>query len=66
MDDTTPILRLALTIEEAADSTWLSRTRLFDAARKERITFRKDGRSTIVEVDELRRCIRSLPTRGRQ
>ena len=60
-----PVPRLSLTLEEAAESTGLSRTRLFGAVREEKLTVRKDGKSTIVELDELQRYVRSLPTRGR-
>ena len=60
-----PVPRLSLTLEEAAESTGLSRTRLFGAVREGKLTVRKDGKSTIVELDELQRYVRSLPTRGR-
>jgi excisionase family DNA binding protein len=66
MNDQTPIPRLALTVEEAAASTGLSRTRIYEAAREKRLTVRKDGRATVVEIEELRRYLSALPTRGRQ
>jgi excisionase family DNA binding protein len=57
--------RFSLTPEEAAESTGFSRTRIFQAIRKAELTARKDGKSTIIETDELLRWLRSLPTRGR-
>jgi excisionase family DNA binding protein len=58
--------RFSLTPEEAAESTGFSRTRIFQAIRKAELTARKDGKSTIIETDELLRWLRSLPTRGRR
>jgi excisionase family DNA binding protein len=58
--------RLSLTPDEAAESTGFSRTRIFAAIRDSELTARKCGRSTIIEIDELARWLRSLPTRGRQ
>ena len=60
------IPRLSLTPEEAAESTGLSRTRIFLAIRTGLLTARKDGKATVIEMDELVRYLRSLPTRGRQ
>jgi hypothetical protein len=42
-----------------------SYTRLRAAVREKRLTIRRDGKARIVEVDELRRYVRSLPTIGR-
>jgi hypothetical protein len=58
--------RLALTPEDAAESTGFSRTRIFLAIRDQELTARKSGKATVIEVDELARWVRSLPTRGRQ
>jgi len=58
--------RFSLTPEEADESTGFSRTRIFQAIRKAELTARKDGKSTIIETDELLRWLRSLPTRGRR
>jgi len=66
MDDANPLPRLSLTLDDAAEATGLSRTRLFEAVREKKLTVRKDGKATIVEIDEMRRYIRSLPTKGRQ
>jgi excisionase family DNA binding protein len=57
--------RLSLTPEEAAESTGFSRTRIFQAIRDEELTARKDGKATVIEISELLRWLRSLPTRGR-
>jgi hypothetical protein len=58
--------RLGLSPEEAAASSGLSRTRIFQLIRSGQLTARKAGKQTIIEVPELQRCIRALPTRGRQ
>ncbi len=60
---TTP---LAYPIEEAGAAAGVSRTRIFEAIRKNELTARKAGKATIIEVSELQRWVRSLPTRGAQ
>ena len=62
---TTRIARISLTPDEAASSTGFSRTRIYNAIRDQELTARKDGRATVIEVAELQRWVRSLPTRGR-
>jgi hypothetical protein len=57
--------RLGLNPEEAAASAGVSRTKIFEAIRDGALTARKSGKATIIEPPELRRWIRSLPTRGR-
>jgi hypothetical protein len=57
---------LSVPFERAMEVTGLPRTRLFDAVAKKQPTARKAGKATIFEVAELRRFIRSLPTRGRK
>ena len=59
------IPRLGLTPDEAATSAGVSRTKIFEAIRDGALTARKSGKTTIIEPGELRRWIRSLPTRGR-
>ena len=49
----------------AAAACGIARTRIYEAISNKELTARKSGRATIVEVVELRRWIRSLPTRGR-
>jgi hypothetical protein len=56
--------RISLTPEEAALSTGLARTRIFEAIRTGDLIARGAGKSTIVEFDELRRWIGALPARG--
>ena len=58
--------RLSLTPDDAAAATGFSRTRIYGAIRDGELTARKDGKATVIEVSELQRYIRSLPTRGRQ
>lgn len=57
--------RIALNLEEAATSAGVSRTRIFQAIRNRELTCRKSGKATVIEVLELCRWIRALPTRGR-
>ena len=61
-----PLLRLSYTPDDAAETTGVSRTRIFMAIRDQELTARKAGKSTVIEVEELRRWLQSLPTRGRQ
>jgi hypothetical protein len=56
---------LALPIDDAAVAAGVTRTRIYKAVRDNELTARKSGKATIIEVPELRRWIRSLPTRGR-
>jgi len=57
---TTPI---AYPVEEASAAAGVSRTRIFDAIRKNELIARKAGRATIIEASELQRWVCSLPTR---
>jgi hypothetical protein len=57
---------LAYPVEEAGAAAGVSRTRIFEAIRKNELTARKAGKATIIEVGELQRWLRSLPTRGAQ
>jgi excisionase family DNA binding protein len=68
MDDTKQggIPRLSLTPEELAESTGVGRTTIFEAIRDKQLTAYKAGeRTTLIEVEEGRRWLRSLPWRGR-
>jgi hypothetical protein len=56
---------VSVRIESVSMATGLSRTRIFEAVANNELVARKDGKATIVEVTELRRFIRSLPTRGK-
>ena len=59
------IPRVGLSPDEAAVSAAVSRTRIFEAIREGALLARKAGKSTVIELEELRRWIRSLPPRGR-
>ena len=50
----------------AALATGRSRSRIFKAIKNKELVARKDGRATLLEADELRRWVRSLPTIGRE
>ena len=68
MESTHPagrVPRLGFSPDEAAESAGVSRTRIFEAIRDGSLTARKAGKSTVIEIDELRRWVSSLPTRGR-
>jgi excisionase family DNA binding protein len=69
MDDTKQgggIPRLSLTPEELAESAGVGRTAIFEAIRDKQLTAYKAGRrTTLIEVEEGRRWLRSLPWRGR-
>jgi hypothetical protein len=48
------------------ESTGVGRTTIFEAIRNEELTARKAGnRTTLIECEEARRWLRSLPWRGR-
>ena len=57
---------VAVPLESVPHLTGLSRTRIFGAAKDGRLTVRKDGKRSIVELAEVRRYIQTLPTRGRE
>jgi hypothetical protein len=60
------LAQMAYTPEQAAIVTGRNRTRIFKAIKDEELTARKDGKATLLEADELRRWVQSLPTIGRQ
>jgi excisionase family DNA binding protein len=57
---------ISYTPEQAAVVTGRSRSRIFKAIKDKELTARKDGKATLLEIDELRRWLRALPTIGRQ
>jgi hypothetical protein len=57
-----PIECIAYSPQGAALVTGRSRTRIFKAIKDKELVARKDGRATLLEADELRRWVRSLPT----
>ena len=58
--------RFALTPDDTATATGFSRTRIFEAVRDGDLTARKSGQATVIEVAEIARWLRALPTKGRQ
>jgi hypothetical protein len=58
--------RLAYPLSEAARIAGVSRTRIFEAVRKQELTIRKAGRASIVTHDDLLAWINSLPVKGRR
>lgn len=59
------IPRFACKIGDAPSIAGVTRTRIYDAIREKKLTARKAGRATVIEMDELRRWVRSLPAIGR-
>jgi hypothetical protein len=57
-----PVECIAYSPQGAALATGRSRTRIFKAIKDRELVARKDGRATLLEADELRRWVRSLPT----
>ena len=54
---------VALTPPQAATAANVSRTRIFEAIRAGELVARKAGKSTLIEVSELRRWVQNLPVR---
>ena len=61
-----PVECIAYSPQGAALATGRSRTRIFKAIKDKELVAHKDGRATLLEADELRRWVRSLPTIGRE
>jgi helix-turn-helix protein len=61
----TQIPRISMTPDDASEATGFSRTRIFNAIRDGELTARKDGKATVIEISEILRWVRSLPTRGK-
>ena len=57
---------ISCTPEQAAVVTGRSRSRIFKAIKDKELTARKDGKATLLEIEELRRWVRALPIVGRQ
>jgi len=55
---------IAVAIEAVPALVGVSRTRIFEAIRNGELSARKAGRSTIIEIEELKRWIKSLPFRA--
>jgi excisionase family DNA binding protein len=56
--------KLAHTIPQAVHASGLSRSTLYDALKAGKLRARKSGRRTIIEDEELRRFIATLPMMG--
>lgn len=52
---------IAYAIQDAPAAAGVNLTKIYDAIRAKELTARKCGRNTIVEADELRRWIKTLP-----
>ena len=55
--------KFAFSPAQAAEAAGVGRTFLFEEIKHRRLTARKAGRRTLIEAEELRRWIRSLPAR---
>jgi excisionase family DNA binding protein len=53
---------LAITIHEAVKVTGLSRSRIYEALRRQELTALKAGRRTLIPVADLEAYLASLPT----
>lgn len=56
---------ISYTPEQAAAVTGRSRSRIFKAIKDKELTARKDGKATLLEADELRRWVSTMPTIGK-
>jgi hypothetical protein len=57
--------RVAYSLPDAARIAGVSRTRIFEAVRKQELTIRKAGRASIVTHDDLLAWTNSLPVKGK-
>lgn len=55
---------ISVAIEDVPKMTGLSRTKIFESVRSGALVARKLGKSTIIELEELRRWVGSLPRRS--
>ena len=63
----TTLPRLSVTPSELSQMTGVGRSRIFEAIKNQELVARKAGaRTTLIEVAEGQRWIRSLPTRDKQ
>jgi excisionase family DNA binding protein len=62
----TAMSQISYTPSQAAAVTGRTRTRIFKAIKDQEIIARKDGKATLIEADELRRWVSSLPSRQPQ
>jgi hypothetical protein len=57
---------LSCWVEMAPAITGATRTSIYGAIREKKLTARKVGRRTIIEIAELQRWISTFPTKGRE
>ncbi|MBL8577716.1 MAG: helix-turn-helix domain-containing protein [Mesorhizobium sp.] len=53
--------KLAVSIPEAVEMTGISRTSIYKLFSEKKLTPRKNGRSTLILVEDLERYVKSLP-----
>ncbi len=58
--------QFAYTPAQAAAATGRNKTRIFNAIKNGELIARKDGKATLLEGEELRRWVRSMPVIQRQ
>jgi hypothetical protein len=57
---------ISVSIEDASAATGISRTKLYEWIKGEKLTARKADGRTLIETTELCRIVRTLPAIGRQ
>ena len=53
--------KLSVTIPEAVEMTGISRTSIYKMFSEKRLTPRKNGKRTLILVEDLERVVKSLP-----
>ena len=56
------MIKLSVTIPEAVEMTGISRTSIYKMFSENRLTARKNGKRTLILVEDLERVVKSLPT----
>jgi hypothetical protein len=56
-----PMPKLSVTIAEAVEMTGIGRTSLYKLFAEKRLTPRKNGKRTLILVEDLERVVKSLP-----
>ncbi|MBU0584767.1 MAG: helix-turn-helix domain-containing protein [Alphaproteobacteria bacterium] len=54
--------KISVTIPEAVEMTGIGRSSIYKMFSENRLTARKNGKRTLILVEELERVIKSLPT----
>jgi excisionase family DNA binding protein len=55
-------IRLAFTVSEAAQTSSIGRTAIFEAIRSGKLVARKYGRRTLIAADDLKAFLNNLPS----